>query len=141
MQSSAPRFATDLENLTPSRFNSKSSVTDSDHVGVKSPGIASPALKKLKPAVAVVSYPETVDIPSKSLIRALYESAVSQKGSHQNQLDEIGCGLLSLEGGGVAVGPLVDVVVVIFDLEPDFCSCLCGLGSSSMYRLSWKNIL
>ena len=51
------------------------------------------------------------------------------------------CGLLSLEGGGVAVGPLVDVVVVILDLEPDFCSCLCGLGSSSMYKLSWKNIL
>jgi hypothetical protein len=98
MQSSAPRIATELENLTPSRFNSKSSVTDCDHGGVvKSPGITTPAFKKLKPAVAVVNYPQTIDIPSKGLIRAFYDSAVSQQGSHQNQLDEIGCGLLSLE--------------------------------------------
>lgn len=98
MQSSAPRIAAELENLTPSMFNSKSSVTDCDRkCVVKSPAITSPAFKKLRPAVAVVSYPQTIDIPSKSLIRAFYESAVSQQGSHQNQLDNIGCGLLSLE--------------------------------------------
>ena len=86
----------DVENLTPSRFNSKKSIDCDDTISAKSSLMASPVLKKLKPAIEV-TYPETVNVPSKSLIRALYESAVAQEGSHQNQLDDAGSGLLSLE--------------------------------------------
>lgn len=54
------------------------------------------ALKKHKPEMEL-SYPNDVKLPTKSLIRALYESVVSQEGSHQSQLDHAGSGLLSLE--------------------------------------------
>lgn len=96
MQSSAPVASMDAENLTPSRFNSEALVQDGLCLSPKPTRIASPALKKFKVAVQV-NYPGEVEIPSKSLIRALYESAVSQEGSHQNHLDDVGSGLLSLE--------------------------------------------
>lgn len=96
MQSSALVASIDVENLTPNRFNSKPLVQNELGSLSKSAQIASPALKKLKPAIEA-TYPEVVEIPSKGLIRALYESAISQEGSHQNQLDEAGFGLLSLE--------------------------------------------
>ena len=96
MQSSASVASADVENLPPSRFNSKALVQDRPCWSPKPTQIASPALKKFKVAVQV-NYPGVSERPSKSLIRALYESAVSQEGSHQNFLDEVGSGLLSLE--------------------------------------------
>ena len=96
MLSSALVASTDVENLTPSRFNSNAVVQEEPSSSSKFTQITSPAPKKLKAAVEV-TYPDVVEIPSKSLIRALYDSAVSQEGSHQNQLDEAGSGLLSLE--------------------------------------------
>jgi len=46
---------------------------------------------------AAVEYPTEVPIPSKAIIKALYQCAVKDPDSHQNQLDEKDSGLLSLE--------------------------------------------
>jgi hypothetical protein len=94
--------ALDAENLTPSRFNSlrkSSSSPFKNNVNVVKSAvasIASPALKKHKPAM-VFTYPDEVNVPSKGLIRAFYNDALSQENSHQNQLDEAGSGILSME--------------------------------------------
>ena len=46
---------------------------------------------------STVEYPTEVGIPSKLTIKTLYEIAIEDKDSYQSQLDELGCGLLSLE--------------------------------------------
>lgn len=102
MQSSLNLGATmDAENLKPSRFNSlrksRSSPFKNNIDVVKSAvSITSPALKKHKPAM-VVTYPVQKSVPGKNLVRALYDAAIAQEDSHQNQLDETGFGLLSME--------------------------------------------
>mmetsp|Transcript_26116 Transcript_26116/g.39521 ORF Transcript_26116/g.39521 Transcript_26116/m.39521 type:complete len:355 (+) Transcript_26116:89-1153(+) len=97
MLSSAAEDVSDSENIPSSSFNmritnEKETCTDKS---ISSPRIT-PLKKKCKQEV-IVKYPEEVPIPSKSLLGALYTAAVAQDDSHQNELDDVGCGLLSME--------------------------------------------
>jgi molybdopterin converting factor small subunit len=89
MQSSALHVHDEMENIPPGRFN----LISNDQVSSE---LSSPPSKKVKPSLSLV-YPERVSIPSKRLLRGLYESAIQLDDSHQNKLNKCGSEMLSLE--------------------------------------------
>ena len=52
--------------------------------------------KRQKPAMEL-RYPKDIPVPDTCLIKSLYTKSLAVEGSHQSALDEVGCGLLSLE--------------------------------------------
>jgi len=94
MISSKPLNSTCLENGAPKNFSLrrvKETCKEVDEFPCVLP-------VKRKHKLEMIIYPEKILLPDKSLIRALYVSAVGEDDSHQNQLDEDRCGVLCMEG-------------------------------------------